>query len=200
VADIAPKPESAADIFSFSCNITQAAAINQLYQDVHNAIGAPDILISNAGQGIHEKLTEGDPEKWKQVIELNLLGALRLVRAFVPGMLAAGAGDVVFLSSVSAGQAFPYGGIYAATKSALETVAETLRLETLPTVRVITIAPGVTDTNFFNNTISGFHTAEDIGYGALTPQTVADAVLYALCQPPEVSVNHITLRPSLQPF
>lgn len=200
VADIAPAPESAANLFSFSCDITQAAAIDQLYQDVNQSMGTPDILISNAGQGLHEKLTEGDPEKWKKIIELNLLGALRLIRAFVPGMLAAGAGDVVFLSSVSAGQAYPYGGIYAATKSALETVAETLRLETLPAVRVITVAPGVTDTNFFKNTISGFHSAEDIGYGALTPETVADAVLFALAQPREVSVNHITLRPSLQPF
>jgi NADP-dependent 3-hydroxy acid dehydrogenase YdfG len=200
VADIVPASGPAAGFISFSCDITQAAAIDQLYQDVNGAIGTPDILISNAGQGIHEKLTEGDPEKWQKIIQLNLLGALRLIRAFVPGMLAAGAGDVVFLSSVSAGQAYPYGGIYAATKSALETVAETLRLETLPAVRVITIAPGVTDTGFFRNTISGFHSAEDIGYGALSPDTVAEAVHFALCQPREVSVNHITLRPSLQPF
>ena len=200
VADIAPANNTTANIFSFTCDITQATAIDQLYHNVKEAIGTADILISNAGQGIHEKLTEGDPEKWKKVIELNLLGALRLVRAFVPGMLAAGGGDVVFISSVSAGQAYPYGGIYAATKSALETVAETLRLETLPTVRVITIAPGVTDTNFFKNTVSGFHTAADIGFGALSPETVADAVIFALSQPRDVSVNHLTLRPSLQPF
>ena len=116
VADIEPIPIAAPNIFSFTCDITQASAIDQLYQDVNKTMGTADILISNAGQGIHEKLTEGDPEKWKKVIELNLLGALRLVRAFVPGMLAAGAGDVVFISSVSAGQAYPYGGIYAATK------------------------------------------------------------------------------------
>jgi NADP-dependent 3-hydroxy acid dehydrogenase YdfG len=200
IADISPAPDLPSPVFSFSCDITRAEDIDQFYAHVTHALGTPDILISNAGQGIHEKLSEGDPEKWKQVIDLNLLGALRLVRAFVPGMLAAGTGDVIFISSVAAGKAYPYGGIYAATKAALETVAETLRLEVLPAVRVTTIAPGVTDTPFFQNTISGFHTARDIGYGALDPEKVAQTVLFALGQPRDVSVNQVTIRPASQPF
>jgi NADP-dependent 3-hydroxy acid dehydrogenase YdfG len=44
----------------------------------------PEILISHAGQGIHEKLLEGDPEKWAKVIDINLVGALRFVRTFFP--------------------------------------------------------------------------------------------------------------------
>jgi NADP-dependent 3-hydroxy acid dehydrogenase YdfG len=200
IADISPPPPLPASVFSFPCDITRAGDVDQLYGQVTQTLGTPDILVSNAGQGIHEKLTEGDPEKWRKVIELNLLGALRLVRAFVPGMLAAGTGDVIFISSVAAGKAYPYGGIYAATKAALETVAQTLRLEVLPAVRVTTIAPGVTDTPFFENTISGFHTASDIGYGALEPERVAQAVLFALTQPREVSVNQLTIRPASQPF
>lgn len=200
IADISPAPPLPSPVSSFSCDITRAGDIDQFYAQVSQTMGAPDILISNAGQGIHEKLTEGDPEKWSKVIGLNLLGALRLVRAFVPGMLAAGSGDVIFISSVAAGKAYAYGGIYAATKAALETVAETLRLEVLPAVRVTTIAPGVTDTAFFENTISGFHSAGDIGYGALDPERVAQTVLFALSQPREVSVSQITIRPALQPF
>jgi NADP-dependent 3-hydroxy acid dehydrogenase YdfG len=200
IADISPAPDLPASVFSFPCDITRAQDIDALYAHVMRTMGGADILISNAGQGIHEKLTEGDPEKWSKVIALNLLGALRLVRAFVPGMLTAGQGDVVFISSVAAGKAYPYGGIYAATKAALETVAETLRLEVLPTVRVTTIAPGVTDTAFFQNTVSGSRSAQDIGYGALDPDQVAQTVLYALGQPREVSVNQLTIRPTLQPF
>jgi NADP-dependent 3-hydroxy acid dehydrogenase YdfG len=167
---------------------------------VQHTLGTPDILVCCAGRGIHEKLTEGDPEKWRQIVDVNLMGALRLVRAFVPGMLAQGSGDVVFVSSVAAGQAYPYGGVYAATKTALEVVAETLRLEVLPTVRVTVVAPGVTDTAFFEHTVSGFHTAADLGYGSLAAADVADAVLYALQQPPGVSINHLTIRPVRQPF
>lgn len=200
VADIRSAPGLPASVFSFTCDITQAEQVDSLYAQVRQAFGQPDMLISNAGLGIHEKLTEGDPAKWQRVIEVNLLGALRLVRAFVPDMLAAGFGDVIFISSVAAGQAYPYGGVYAATKTALQTVAETLRLEVLPAVRVTTIAPGVTDTNFFTNTLSGFQTPETIGYGALAPENVADAVLYALSQPREVAANQLTIRPANQPF
>lgn len=200
VADIDLTGEMPPGLQAYQCNVAAGADVAALFADVQTNLGSPDILICSAGRGIHEKLTEGDPEKWKAVLDTNLLGALRMIRAFVPGMLAAGFGDVVLLSSVSAGQAYTYGGVYAATKAALETIAETLRLEVLPTVRVTVIAPGVTDTAFFENTISGFYTAADIGYGAMSPETVADAVLYALRQPEGVSVNRITLRPVAQPF
>ena len=200
VADLQLPSDLPASTFPFTCNVTSAADIDALFSGVQEKLGTPDMLICSAGRGIHEKLTEGDPEKWRQIIDINLMGVLRMIRAFVPGMLAAGHGDVVLVSSVSAGQAYPYGGIYAATKSALEVVAETLRQETLPTVRVTVVAPGVTDTAFFSNTISGFHTAADIGYGTIAAEDVADAVLYALSKPPGVSVNHITIRPTAQPF
>lgn len=184
----------------FACDITDATAIDSLFAEVQRQVGSPDILVCSAGQGLHEKLTEGDPEKWQQVINTNLMGTLRMIRAFVPGMLEAGHGDVVLVTSVAAGQPYPYGGVYAATKTALEVIAETLRQEVLPTIRVTVIAPGVTDTPFFENTLSGFQTVESIGYGALEPDQVANAVLYALRQPRGVSVNHITLRPTAQVF
>lgn len=183
-----------------TCDVSDAAAIDNLFEAVQQQLGAPDILVCSAGLGVHEKLTEGDPAKWQQVINTNLMGTLRLIRAFVPGMQEAGAGDVVIVSSVAAGQAYAYGGVYAATKTALQVIAETLRQEVLPGVRVTVVAPGVTDTAFFENTLSGSQTVESIGYGALTPEEVADAVLYALRQPPGVSINNITLRPTAQVF
>jgi len=200
VADVQPAHGLPDAVQFCPCDVASAADVHRLFAKVQDSLGTPDILVCSAGRGIHEKLTEGDPEKWRQVIDTNLLGVLRLVRAFVPGMLQQGSGDVVFLSSVSARQAYPYGGVYAATKAALEVVAATLRQEVLPTVRVTVIAPGVTDTPFFSHTISGFHTVQDIGFGALSADDVARAVLYALRQPAGVSVNDITLRPTAQPF
>ncbi|MCX2739892.1 SDR family oxidoreductase [Pontibacter anaerobius] len=184
----------------YTCDVTDGRAVDALFAKVQQQLGTPDMLVCSAGQGIHEKLTEGDPEKWQQVINTNLMGTLRMIRAFVPGMLAAGQGDVVLVTSVAAGQAYPYGGVYAATKTALQVIAETLRQEVLPSIRVTVVAPGVTDTPFFENSLSGYQTVESIGYGALSPSQVADAVLYALRQPPGVSINNITLRPTEQVF
>lgn len=200
VADIQLPPDFPANIHPFTCDITSASAVDTLFAGVLDTLGVPDILVCSAGRGIHEKLIEGDPEKWQQVIDVNLMGVLRMVRAFVPGMLAAGKGDVVFVSSVAAGQAYAYGGIYAATKTALEVLAETLRQEVLPKVRVTVVAPGVTDTAFLANTISGCQTVETIGYGALSAEEIADAVLYALDKPRGIAVNYIRLRPVAQSF
>ncbi|MCC9135518.1 SDR family oxidoreductase [Pontibacter silvestris] len=200
VADVQLPEIMQENIHAFKCDVSSGPSIDSLFANVQESIGSPDMLICCAGRGIHEKLTEGDPEKWRQIIDVNLMGALRMVRAFVPGMLEAGFGDVVFISSVSAGQAYPYGGIYAATKSALEIVAETLRQEVLPTVRVSVVAPGVTNTAFFENTVSGSQSVESIGYGFISPEEVAEAVLYALARPKGVSVNYMTVRPTGQPF
>ncbi|HEY4649883.1 MAG TPA: SDR family oxidoreductase [Pontibacter sp.] len=200
VADLSLPENKPDSVYHFKSDVAAAPAMATLFSEVQEQIGPPDILVCSAGRGIHEKLTEGDPDKWQQVIEVNLLGALRMIRAFVPGMLQQGYGDVVLVSSVAAGQAYSFGGVYAATKSALEVVAETLRLEVLPAVRVTVVAPGVTDTAFFENAVSGSQTVERIGYGAIAPEVIADAVLYALQQPAAVAVNNITVRPVAQPF
>lgn len=200
IADISLEDGEAAGIQRYYCNVASAADVDALYGKVQEQLGVPDILICSAGRGIHEKLTEGDPQKWQQIIETNLMGTLRMVRAFVPSMLEAGSGDVVFVSSVAAQKPYAYGGVYAATKAALEVVAETLRQEVLPTLRVSIVAPGVTDTGFFKNAVSGVQTVESIGYGSISPEEVADAVLFSLSQPAGVSINYITIRPTGQPF
>jgi NADP-dependent 3-hydroxy acid dehydrogenase YdfG len=200
IADVHAAAGLPAGVHAYACDVASAEQVALLQAQVQVQLGQPDVLVCSAGQGVHEKLTEGDPEKWRRVIDTNLLGALRLVRAFVPGMVAQGRGDVVFVSSVAAGKPHPYGGVYAATKTALDVVADTLRQEVLPAVRVTVVSPGVTDTDFFRNTLSGLRSAADIGFGALAPDDVARAVLLALEQPPEVSLNQLTIRPSTQPF
>ncbi len=174
-------------------------AVDALFTAAGEWLGTPDVLVSCAGVGIHERLDEGDPAKWAQVFEVNVMGALRLVRAFVPAMLAQG-GDVVFVSSVAARQAYPWGGVYAASKAALERIAETLRLETLPKLRVLTVAPGVVDTAFFDHMISGTQTAESIGFGSVGPDQIAELVLFALSRPSNLALNELVVRPRGQPF
>src|SRR5690606_10823913 len=111
------------------CDVTDARDIAKLYELVSSKYGIPDVLVSNAGQGIHEKIAEGDPEKWAKVIDVNLMGSLRLVRAFLPDMLRVRGGTVIFISSTAAQRAYPYGGIYASSKAALNMIAKTLQLE-----------------------------------------------------------------------
>lgn len=194
--DLAP---SAGELPLVQADLCAPSEVDALFQAVQAKLGAPDILVSCAGVGIHERLAEGDPAKWAQVLEVNVLGALRLLRAFVPGMLERG-GDVVIVSSVAAATAFPWGGPYAASKAALEMVAETLRLEVMPQVRVTTIAPGVVDTAFFAHMLSGNQSVEEIGFGALSPEQIAELIAYAVSRPSNMVLNHLTVRPRGQTF
>ena len=199
VADIA-EGEKKQGILYKKCDVSKGAEIDELYAWTLDKLGKPSILILNAGQGIREKLTEGDPEKWQKVLHTNVMGPLRAVRSFVPDMLEMKEGNVVFISSVSANQPHPYGGIYSASKTALEVVAETLRLETLPHVNVTVVSPGIVDTRFFENEMSGDSTIEDMGMGSISPKEIAEDVWYALSKKQGTSINKIITRPTLQNF
>lgn len=173
--------------------------IEALFATVQETMGAPDILVSCAGLGIHERLAEGDPAKWTRVMDVNALGALRFIRAFVPGMLRAG-GDVVLVTSVASHTAYPWGGPYAASKAALEMAAETLRLELLPTVRVATIAPGAVDTPLLDRMLSGNQPVEETGPGVLQAEQVAELIAYIVSRPANMAISHLTVRPRAQAF
>lgn len=196
-ADVAAANE-ASEIDHIECDITVGEDIDRLYNYVKKNYGSPDILISNAGQGVHEKLAEGDPEKWKRVIDINLIGALRFLRAFLPDMLSQKKGDIIITSSTAGKQVYEYGGVYAASKAALNTVAKTLQLETAGILRVFLVSPGVVDTSFFKNMFSSNHGVEDIGLGSLSAEQVADIVLYLLNLPPSVAIPELTLVPPKQ--
>ncbi|GAA5030426.1 putative oxidoreductase [Marivirga lumbricoides] len=202
IADIAFPDHTHENIHFRLCNVTLGDEVDSFYQWVLENVGVPDILILNAGRGIHEKLTEGDPEKWFYIFNLNVMGALRLIRRFVPKMVERESGKVIFISSVSEGNSYTYGGIYSASKAALENVAETLRLETSPHINVSIIAAGITETDFFNNQISGHskNPIEEIGMSSLSSEDIADDVLYTISKKGEASINKIVTRPVGQTF
>ena len=200
VADLAKGENDQDGVFYRRCDVTNGEDIDALYSWTKENVGLPDILVLNAGQGIQEKLTVGDPEKWQKIINTNLMGPLRAVRSFVPDMVEKGKGNVIFISSVSANQPHPYGGIYSASKTALEVVAETLRLETLPNVSVTVISPGIVDTSFFKNQASGDSSVEEMGMGAISPEEIAEDVWYAINKRSGTSINKIITRSTLQNF
>jgi NADP-dependent 3-hydroxy acid dehydrogenase YdfG len=181
-------------------DITIGEQVQQLFDYVQLEVGLPNVLICNAGKGLHEKLSEGDPEKWFNVINLNLMGTLRILRSFLPGLLDQPHSHIIIISSVSSTNPYEYGGIYSATKAALDMIAETLRLELKSKTKVTIISPGIVDTNFFNNLESGELDLKTIGFGALKPNDVADAIMFALNAGSGTTINQIILRPDNQIF
>ncbi|SRR5699024_9483790 len=191
------KPNSSLPFFQ--CDIRNARQIQQLYSWTMEHLGVPNILIIAAGVGIKEKLSEGDPEKWQQVFDVNVVGALRCIRAFLPQMLTQQHAHVIFISSVAAFQPFPYGGVYSASKTALEIIAETLRLETPLHLAVTTLALGAVHTPFFKNQLAGSN-VKDEENPMLSPDKIADEILHCIENSKYGRINKITIRPDQQYF
>ncbi|MGH7790145.1 MAG: SDR family oxidoreductase, partial [Candidatus Binatia bacterium] len=98
-------------------DVCDPASIDRLARTAH-AGGAVDAVINNAGCGLVEPFLASDPRRWRETLDTNLVGALLMARAFLPGMLAAGRGAVLNVGSASAA-GWPHLTLYAASKAAL---------------------------------------------------------------------------------
>ena len=183
-------------------DVTDAAACAALVARTVERFGSLEILVNNAGLGLYGSIAEGNPEDWRKMFDVNVLGVLYVTRAAVRQMLRQGAGDVVFVSSL-AGRRVPRadGTVYAATKHAVGAIAEGLRMDVHERgIRTINVEPGLVRTEFPE---SSYPSAEEYyaekEYSPLEAEDVAEAVVYALNQPPRVSVNEILIRPTEQP-
>jgi NADP-dependent 3-hydroxy acid dehydrogenase YdfG len=188
--------------FAAPTDVTDPASCAALVARAIEHFGSLEVLINNAGLGLYGSVAEGDPEDWRRMFEVNVLGVLYTNRAAVRHMLLQGSGDVVFISSL-AGRRVPSadGTVYAATKHAVTAIAEGLRMDVIGKgLRVINVEPGLVRTEFPE---SSYPSAEEYyagkGFTPLEAEDVAAAVLYALEQPPHASVNELVIRPTEQP-
>jgi short-subunit dehydrogenase len=108
-----------------------------------------DVLVNNAGYGLVGPLAEIDDAKLRDQFEVNVFGLMSVTRAFLPKMMARGSGRILNVSSVSGRISFPLFGAYHATKWALETMSDSLRMELRPFgIHVVVIEPGTIRTAF----------------------------------------------------
>ncbi len=182
-------------------NVTDPAACEGLVSRAVERFGSVDVLVANAGLGLYGSIPDGDPEDWRRMFEVNVLGVLYTTRAAVRHMLERGAGDVVIVSSLS-GRRVPGadGTVYAATKHALTAVAEGLRMDVSGRgVRVINVEPGLVRTEFpesSHGNADRYYAERD--HSPLEAEDVAAAIVYAVGQPPRVSLNEVVVRPTEQ--
>jgi len=183
--------------------------------------GRLDIMVNNAGLEFPSSIIEGNPDRWREMLETNVLGLLVGSQAAVRAMRACGAhGHIVNISSV-AGRT-EASGVYGATKWAANAIATTLRKELEnDTIRVVNIMPGAVATNFARNfppeVVAGIVKSVginvDIKPGGTLPAEVLDqvakagkqilasaddiarAVMFAVTQPIELNVFEMVVRP-----
>jgi len=169
------------------CDVTEWADQEALVEVALDRFGRLDVALANAGFGAKRGFLEETPEFWKSMVLTNVYGAALTIRATLPS-LKESKGHLLLTGSVAGRRALP-GSLYSATKWAVTAMGEAARLELNGTgVRVTLIEPGSVDTPFF----------DEPPVGALEPDDVARAILYAVSQPPRVDVNELLVRPTQQ--
>ncbi|MEU7282799.1 SDR family NAD(P)-dependent oxidoreductase [Streptomyces sp. NPDC045431] len=164
-----------------------------------------DVLVNNAGGALGaDPVATGDPADWRQMFEVNVIGALNMTQALLPALTAGGAGTVVIVSSTAGHATYEGGGGYVAAKNGARVLAETLRLEIVGTpVRVIEIAPGMVKTDEFATTRFRGDTekAAKVYAGVpdpLSADDVADTITWAVTRPAHVNIDLLVVRPRAQ--
>ena len=169
------------------CDVTEWSDQEAMAQEALGRFGQLDVVLANAGFGAKRGFLEETPEQWKSMVLTNVYGAALTIRATIAA-LKESRGHLLLTGSVAGRRALP-GSLYSATKWAVTAMGEAARLELNGTgVRVTLIEPGSVDTPFFDSPPSG----------ALEPDDIARAILYAVSQPPHVDVNEILVRPISQ--
>jgi NADP-dependent 3-hydroxy acid dehydrogenase YdfG len=162
--------------------------------------GRIDVLVSNAGVMPLSRLDSLLVEEWERMIDVNVRGLLYGIAAALPHFQRQGGGHFVTIASIGAHQVVPTGAVYCATKYAAWAITEGLRQELDPSIRVTTVSPGVVESELAD-TITEPDAQEAMRVyraAAIPPDAIADAISYAINQPPEVDVNELIIRPARQ--
>jgi NADP-dependent 3-hydroxy acid dehydrogenase YdfG len=175
------------------------------YRAVQNAIdalpeqwAAIDILVNNAGlsRGL-DKLYTGRIEDWEEMIDTNVKGLLYVTRAVVPGMVVRGHGHVINLGSTAGELSYPGGAVYCGTKAAERAINDGLRQDVLGTpVRVTSVDPGMVETDFSLVRFRGdSERAAKVykGVKPLTPEDVAEVIVWAAGRPAHVNIARVSM-------
>ena len=189
---------------AIAADVTDRDSLVGAAQRVQAELGSADVLVNNAGVMLLGPFDTDQRAEYRQMVEVNLLGAITATEVFLD-QLKAGAGerggDVINISSVAGRTARAGNGVYAATKWGLNGWSESLRQELLPDVRVTLIEPGVVATELPNH-ITHAETKQGVdrlySQAEVTAEDIADVIAFTLSRPRRLAINEVLLRPAGQ--
>ncbi len=189
-----------------ACDVTDLDRLDEAVDEAARALGGLDAVVAVAGRGMVGTMASGSPERWRDLIELNLLGPLAAVRSSVARFEDSGRRDVIFIGSTGALTPMPGMGIYAATKRGLRAAFDALRLELAPSdVNVSYVMPGMFDTEglMAPDVVDGEVPAYDAplfvdGTGPVPSAVLGEVIAMMLALPSGVCINELVIRPTGQ--
>jgi len=177
-----------------ACDVRERSAVDAATVAVVERFGRLDIAVANAGVGAYGPFLELDPEQVETMIDVNLKGTLYTAAATLPHLIDAGEGDFVSVASVAGLRAFPGEAVYNASKFGQLGFTRALDHELRERgVRATCICPGGVNTEFAIGT--GREEGDPELEGLLTPDEVAEVVLFAVTRPKRMRILTASFRP-----
>lgn len=199
--------ELGAHAISVRCDVTDLDTIAGAVDEAARSLGGIDGVVPVAGVGMVGGMMTGTPERWRDLMNVNLIGPLATARYAVANFPSSGRRDVVFVSSTGAITPMVGLGIYAASKRGLRAAADALRLELAPArVNVSIVMPGMFDTEglgpevaIVDGDLLDFNVPMFTEDGGLAPpEALATIVAFMLGLPEGVAINELVVRPTGQ--
>lgn len=175
------------DAVAMPADVSDPKQVERVIEDTMRRFGRLDVLINNVGQAAVGKVADLNPDDFRKILDLNVLGPLATMQSAIPVMRRQGGGLIINISSVVSKMHIAGLGAYAATKAALNMISDTARDELASDqIRVITVYPRSTATDFGKNAL-GAHEQQRQGSSSPTdtPEMVAEKILAAALYEPD---------------
>lgn len=177
---------------AFPADVSDAAAVERLVAELGEA---PEIVVNAVGAFELSPVAETEPELFERMIAANLRAPFLVTRAVLPAMLERRSGHVVTIGSVAGRSAFPHNGAYSAAKFGVRGLHAVMDAELRGSgVRATLLEPGATDTPLWDAVDYARHPGLPPRSAMLSPEAVADAVVYVVTRPPEVDVRVLAVE------
>ena len=189
----------------FPVDVTKRPEVEALIKGAVDSFGRVDVLVNNAGIMPIAPIPLLKVDEWERQIDINIKGVLYGVAAVLPQMQKQKSGHIINITSVFGIKVFAPGAtVYCATKAAVRTLTEGLRMELhSENIRCTMISPGAVASELENGTSdpsSAKFLKDFYEKTAMPADSVARAALYAIQQPADVEIDEVVLRPTAQDF
>ena len=190
-------------VWTFPLDVTDMDMVKTVCSDILETIGRIDILVNNAGLALGLAPYQ-DYEELDMItmLDTNVKGLMAVTRCFLPAMAKANQGHIINMGSTAGIYAYAGAAVYSATKAAVKTFSDGLRIDTIATdIKVTTIQPGIVETDFSRVRFHGDKERAAMvyqGIEALQAQDIADTVVYVTSQPRRVQITDMTIMANQQ--
>lgn len=188
-----------AQALAVPADLTDPKTVTNMMTIVKQKFGSIDILHANAGLYIGGDVVDGDPDDFDRLLDTNVNSVIRCIREVLPFMLAQGEGDIIATSSVSGHQAIQWEPVYSASKHAIQSFIHGLRRQLgAKNIRVGEVAPG-TVLNELWGVVDPTEIQRRVAIGdGLQSEDVAEAVVFMLTRPRNVTIRDLVMLPRSQ--